>query len=299
MPEPMTDAKPMYLHAGAHRTGTSSFQMMLSANRAALEAAGFDVTYPERDGIADGTLGLRLPSPRNADQVAHRFAPSVREEIAGKCRPDSAALILSEENILGRMIHFASGRFYPAAEARFETLATGTGAPILRILLVVRDYAELYVSAFRKRAEDNLVDPFLDGRPRMMRMDRGWPELVIAMQSVLRPREIVVVEYRKRGRSIDLMRLLVPDLAAVDLIEPQARVNLSATDAGLEVLQARYAQGESLTREQWQQVIAEHREDTASRGISEFKPRQLAKLRARYAADLDRVQAMKGVTLLR
>jgi len=172
---------------------------MLANNRPVIEAAGFDVTYPGRDNIPDGTLGLRLPSPRNADQVAQRSAPSVGQEIAEKCRADSRALILSEENMLGRMVHFSAGRFYPAVEARFDALALGTAAPVLRALLVVRDYAQLYVSSYRKRAEDNLVDPFNDGRSKMMRMDRGWPEIVAALQARLQPQETVVVEYGHRG----------------------------------------------------------------------------------------------------
>lgn len=67
--------------------------------------------------------------------------------------------------------------------------------PIARVLFIVRDYAELYMSAFRKRAEDNLVGPFLKGRPKMMRMDRGCPELLEAMQTHLGVQDIVVIEY--------------------------------------------------------------------------------------------------------
>ena len=293
----MDKAKPIYLHAGAHRTGTSSFQLMLARNRAAITEAGFGLAYPGRDGIPEGDLGLRLPSPRNADQAVSRFVPSVRVELARHQR--ARGLILSEENLPGRMIHFAAGKFYPAAEARFLTLARAAEAPIARVLLVVRGYADLYVSSFRKRAEDNLVDPFNDGRPKMMRMDRGWPELVALMQKTLQPRAFTVVEYDRRGTSTGLLQHLVPELASLDLTEPQRTLNRSATDAGLLALQEVYAQGRTLERAEWQTIIDRHRDDTEPRGFSAFKPRQLVRLRDRYAADLDRLAEMPGVTLLR
>ena len=133
----------------------------------------------------------------------------------------------------------------------------------------------------------------------MTQMDRGWPELIESIQRILKPQEIVVMEYARRGRSVDLLRLLLPEVSGAPLIEPDRSINLSATDAALEALQAIYAKGEKLERAQWQAVIAAHREDSTPRGFSEFKPRQLSQLRLRYAADLDRLAAMPGIALLR
>ncbi|WP_299558331.1 hypothetical protein [uncultured Sulfitobacter sp.] len=295
----MSEPKPLYLHLGAHRTGTSSFQMMLAENGDLLRGAGFDLAYPGRDDIPGGDLALRLPQPRNKDQWQDRFVPNAAIELRKQASADSTAMILSEENIPGRMIHFGSGRFYPAAEERFKTLAEAAAAPVLRALLVVREYADLYVSAYRKRAEDNHSDPFDDDRRNMMRMDRGWPELVALIQTHLQAQQLIVVEYASRGRSVDLLRHLLPETREMPLIEPAHRMNHSPTDAALEVLQAIYAKGDTLEREAWQQIILEHRDDHASRGISEFTKRQNRILRGRYAEDLDRLAQMPGVVLVR
>lgn len=289
----------MYLHLGAHRTGTSSFQMMLAQNREVLRAAGYDLAYPGRDDIPGGDLALRLPQPRNKDQWQDRFVPNAAIEMRKYAGVDNTALILSEENIPGRMIHFGAGRFYPAAEERFKTLAQAAGAPILRALLVVRDYADLYISAYRKRAEDNHSDPFENDRRNMLRMDRGWPEMVELIQQHLKVRELVVVEYGHRGRSVDLLGHLVPHVRALPIVEPAKRMNPSPTDAALDVLQAIYARGETLEREAWQKIIVAHKDDRASRGISEFTKRQNRILRGRYAEDLDRLAQMPDVELLR
>tara|TARA_R110000787_G_scaffold103812_10_gene210443 strand:- start:1674 stop:2561 length:888 start_codon:yes stop_codon:yes gene_type:complete len=295
----MTQGKPLYLHLGAHRTGTSSFQMMLSQNRALLTSAGFDLAYPGRDDIPQGTLGLRLPAPRAVEQWESKFVPLCERELQRHATDGSHAMILSEENIPGRMIHFAAGQFYPAAQARMQTLAAAAQAPVVRAVLVVRDYRALFVSAWRKRAEDNKASPFKTGRYNMLHMDRGWPELVRLIQEHLKPQELVVIDYPRRGQSVDILGLLVPELAALPLREPDNRVNHSATDAALAELQRRYHQGEKLKRKAWQKIIAEHREDKRQLGLSVFTARQERILKGRYEAHLEEIAAMPAVQLLR
>ncbi len=174
---------PLDVHLGAHRTGTSSFQMMLAENRDLLAQAGFDIAYPGRDDIPQGDLRLKLPDPRNLKQWEAKFLPAAAAELQLHSSDTSHAMILSEENIPGRMIHFPSGQFYPAAEARFQTLAA--------------------------------------------------------------------------------------------------------------------AAGETLEREAWQQIIAEHRDDKESRGVSEFTKRKTRILKGRYQEHLDEIAKMPAVLLLR
>lgn len=295
----MSSGKPLYVHLGAHRTGTSSFQMMLAQNRDVLAQAGYDIAYPGRDDIPQGDLRLKLPDPRNLGQWERKFLPSARAELARFASADSHAMILSEENIPGRMIHFPAGQFYPAAEMRLQTLAAAADAPVLRAVLVVRDYVGLFVSSWRKRAEDRHSDPFAEGRQNMVRMDRGWPDLVRLVFRYLKVQELVVIDYARRGRSVDMAGLLVPELAGVPLVEPARRMNFSATDAALIALQERYQRGETLERAAWQEIIAAHRDDKEPRGVSEFTKRQTRILEGRYAEHLDEIAAMPAVMMLR
>lgn len=295
----MKQGKPLYVHLGAHRTGTSSFQMMLAENRDLLAHAGYDIAYPGRDDIPQGDLRLKLPDPRNLGQWETKFLPSATAELQRFASTDSHAMILSEENIPGRMIHFPAGQFYPAAEVRLQTLAAAAQAPVLRAVLVVREYTGLYVSAYRKRAEDNKSPPFAEGRHNMLHMDRGWPDLVRLIFKHLKVQELVVIDYGKRGRSVDILGMLVPELATVPLREPARRMNHSATDAALVALQERYHSGEKLERDAWQQIIAEHRHDKESRGVSEFTKRQTRILEGRYAEHLEEIAAMPAVLMLR
>ncbi|WP_299686564.1 hypothetical protein [uncultured Tateyamaria sp.] len=287
--------QPLYIHAGAHRTGTSSFQMCLHENRALVQARGYALAYPPRDDIPSGTLALRLPRPRDSKlgRVTIRTTRLLSTHSGG------LPLILSEENVPGRMMHFIKGQFYPAAEKRCAVLREAWPGPIAHVMLVVRPYDQLFVSGFRKRAEDNPVPPFDVLRPNYMRMDRGWPELVGILRDVLRPERLTVVPYAARGTSASLLARLVPVLASETLKEPVRNMNVSATEAALVALQARYAKDEAITRTEWQSVVAAHADDREPRGFASFAAEEVTHWADTYARDLDRIAAMDGITLER
>lgn len=287
----MTDL-PLFVHAGAHRTGSSSFQMCLHKNRAELDEAGLSLAYPGRDGIPSGDLELRLPGTIGMDVKDKMY---VRAQATLERHSGGRPLILSEENILGRMYHFLKGRFYPMLEARCDVLRAAWPGPVAHVLLVVRPYDGLYVSGFRKRAEDNAVRPFDELRHKYMAMDRGWPEIVAVLRDVLRPEQLTVLPYADRGTSVSLLQRLAPDLAGTALIEPERIMNLSATDAALEALQTFYRDGQKLRRPKWKTVMARHAKDTEPRGFAAFTAQEIDLLSARYSEDLDRISKMDGV----
>ncbi len=291
-------SRPVYLHAGAHRTGTSSFQLCLAQNRAALARAGYGVAYPGRDGVPGGRLKLRLPGPRHGAGQMARIEAIARAALAEVAPEPDRALILSEENIPGRMFHFYSGQFFPASAARLRVLAQALGAPPVHLIYVLRPYAALYASAYRKRAEDNAVAPFAEIVPHLLAIDRGWPDLLAEMRDILAPARFSVVAYENRGQSRDLLRLLVPELATVDLTEPDRVVNLSASDAALAILQGKYRAGEKPDRAEWRRIIEAHRNDPHSGEFAPYTEDQRARLDARYARDLDRVAGMAGITVI-
>ncbi len=91
------------LHAGMHKTGTTTIQDVLAANRAQLATAGF--IYPTEDGKA-----------RDHNPLAHRLATctdeelvSIRSELVGQSRPANALssgearLLLSAEEFSTRI----------------------------------------------------------------------------------------------------------------------------------------------------------------------------------------------------
>ena len=295
----MTGNTAVYLHAGAHRTGTSSFQNMLSQNRDLLQDAGYRLAYPGRDGIEGGKLKLKLPNPRHAaGSNSEKFVQGATRQLARQSRGAVAGLILSEENIPGRMFHFYYGQFFPAAETRMKVLKQALPGPLRHLVYVVRPYGALFTSGFRKRAEDNSVDDFANLRTNMMAIDTGWVELIAAFQAHLQPEKITVIDYAARGQSTALLEtLLGQDMP--DLQEPEQRINTSATDRALDVLQDIYRKGETLERGAWQDIIERHADDNDPRRFATFTAAQDTTLKARYEVDLNRIAALADVTLIR
>lgn len=274
--------------------------MCLHENRDAIERAGYDLAYPGRDDIASGHLALSLPSPRHGWASQAKFSARVARKVAFHSPDPDRPLIVSEENIPGKMIHFFSGHFYPAAETRLDALKEGLGgAEVAAAILVLRPYDALYRSAYRKRAEDQRSDPFTAAVPHLMDMDRGWPDLIEITRRALSPRVLHVVEYGARGRSTELLQRLVPGLVDLQLTEPARRVNRSATDAALHALQARYAAGEPVDRSEKTSVIDAHAQSEGHAPMTHFTPEQIATLTERYEADLDLIHHMKNVHLIR
>lgn len=281
------------IHAGAHRTGTSSFQYCLHVNRDRLLDAGVDSGYPGRDGIPTGRLALQLPSPRHGMSRQGRYTERVSRTIAA-CATGRERMLLSEENIPGRMLHFFFGRFFPAAEARLDALAAGLDGPVETLLYVVRDYPAFYKSAWRKRGEDMLQAPFANSVDALLNADRGWPEIVSLMQNVLKPERFIVLDYAARGSSLELLQRLVPDVEGLQ--HPPGRLNVSVTDRGLMALQAEYAKERKLSDAEKAEIAAAHREDTDGYGLTEFPAEAESQLSERYLRDLDQIRAMPGIS---
>lgn len=287
----------VYVHMGAHRTGTSSFQLCLDVNSAALRAAGYGVGFPSRDGVERGNLSLRLPQPRHKDIA--EFVPRIRRQVSRvPMRYPSQPIVISEENIIGGLFHFQQGRFYPAAEKRMQTLNTALETPPERALLVIREYSALYLSCFRQRAVDRKVGPFREAVPHYLAMDRGWPELVTAILDVMRPRHLTVVRYETRGESRRLLNLLVPDLETDNLTEPARSLNVRGTDAAMIALQKRYETGKEMSRWDRRKLIEDMAGDTRDLGFASFTKTETRALHLRYAQDLDRLSNMTGFTLI-
>ena len=288
-------SKAVYIHAGAHRTGTSSLQMCLAQNRAVLEPLGYDLAYPGRDGIPDARLRLKLPRGNVSEDRLPGFADGIRRHL-GRISPDpERALALSEENIPGPMTHFYKGQFFPFAISRFLAIAMALEDRPRHILFVVRSYDELMVSGYRKWAEDNPVPSFAQFIPEFLKIKQGWPWVLRHLRDRLQPEKLTVLPYEARGSSVDLLRHLLPDLGAVDLQEPDRSLNLSATDKALEVLQARYHAGEQLERPEWQAVIAEHADQRDNLGFARFDEGSRTQLRDKYQRDINRIRRMPGI----
>ncbi len=288
-------AKDIYIHAGAHRTGTSSFQLCLDKNRAEIEAAGFDLGYPKRGGIKGGKLRLILEKRAHIKTSRAEWIKVLQSDLARQYPDASRPLILSEENIPGRMYPFYESAFFPNAPERLKVLADMLNHPPTHLLYVLRPYADLYRSAYRLRAAENPMPPFEDCKPALLNMQGGWPDLVQTMRDTLRPQNLTILTYDQRGSNLDLLHRLVPALAETPLTEPSRTLNVSATDAAIEAVQARFAAGEKPGERACAKIVRDYADLREDRGLVQFSEQERADLDGRFAEDLKRIKSMDGL----
>ncbi|MCI2398484.1 hypothetical protein [Aliiroseovarius subalbicans] len=285
----------VHIHAGAHRTGSSAVQMFLDLNATEIRSQGFDLAYAGRDGAEGGALKLWLPAPRHSAKERNWRAMKAQGNLAKHATGDRP-LILSEENIIGRMTPFYAGKFYPHAEGRLSFLRDVLeGRSVGNLLFLLRPYDSLFVSAYRKRAEENKVRDFDEIAPGMAGFQGGWPEIVRLIRDVLTPRRLIVLPYGRPRTEVALAKLFVPELDTSAMRDPAKAVNASLSDAALHALQARWRAGEEAARATVEAARAEFADTKADKPFAAFSVAQAATLRARYDADLDQIRAFSGV----
>ncbi|PIE08963.1 MAG: hypothetical protein CSA73_01065 [Rhodobacterales bacterium] len=274
--------------------------MFLDLNAAALRAQGLDLAYPSRDGAAGGKLKLFLPAPTHTQEAVEWRAGKASYNLSRHVTDPARRLVLSEENLLGGLDPLTNGRFYPFCAMRARFLARVLkGRPVGRVLLVVRPYDRMFVSAFCKLSEGKVMPDFNEKREDMAAFEGdGWPEVALTLIRELAPRKLVILPYQRPRREVDLARALVPGLQTEGLQEPAHPVNASLPDAALIELQKRYAAGETPQRALVEQLRTDYADAAPPHPYAAFTPEQKVALRARYKADLETLRLLMGVQVL-
>ncbi|MHA7874480.1 hypothetical protein [Roseivivax sp.] len=289
----------LYLHLGAHRTGTGSFQEFLASNEDAFADMGINLAVANRDGLSPGSLRLRLPDARHFRRGELEERAVLRDEALSEARVNRRArTLISEENIPGSFNAIFADAPYRAARERMGFLKAALARPVRRVVFVTRSYDSFYPSAYRKRCEFRKIAPFSDYAPRFLAAERGWPELIADIQAALASESLVVLRYEDRPDHAGLLRALMPELSQEGLTPLARRYNVSASDAACHAIQAGFAADPGQTARQVRALIRAHAEDRSAPPIAAFTPEEVGVLRERYSRDLEVVAAMPGVRLV-
>ncbi len=290
----------VYLHLGAHRTGTGSFQEFLASNADNFADFGVNLAVANRDGSSEGSFKLRLPDARHfrKDDLDERreWLNLAFEE----CRINHRArTLVSEENIPGSFNSIFSEHPYGAAFDRMQFFQSGLTGKVRRALFVVRSYDTFLPSAYRKRCEFRKIAPFAEYAADQMKADRGWPELIDDIRNAFAPEELVVLAYEDRWSHIEMLQHLMPETEQVDFAPLTRRFNVSATDAACRAMQAHFASGKKLSPAGLAQMIRNYADDTSGPPIAAFTDKDAEILQSRYADEIARIGKMSGVSLIR
>lgn len=195
------------LHIGAHRSGTTTLQRFLRANRCCLDDHDIGYWGPERtrSGLFSGLFKNPAHVTRDSLRRARRSSGLIQIELERFERSGMKELIVSEENMLGGLLENISRcRLYPNAGDRLARFRRGFSGRRLRIALSIRSYDSYWTSAFGfavMRGYDVPGTPVLD---RMVTQPRRWRTIILALAEVFPEAEIIVWPFEVFGGLPDM-----------------------------------------------------------------------------------------------
>lgn len=174
----------LYLHLGAHRTGSTAFQRILSKNTAALGREGIAVWGPDELRPRDYFF---LSTRDGFKEGAH--AAYAKDLAKVKAR----RLVLSEENIIGTMLHNMRGRaFYPDFLRRMVDYGGMFDTVPKRIGLATREYGSYWASCYTYTLPVHPLPDFEDLKVELLKIDRGWLDMIRELRALFPKTEIMV-----------------------------------------------------------------------------------------------------------
>lgn len=229
----------LILHIGAHRTGSTLIERMLSALAAARPELALRVWKPSYlRAIPDFKTAPGLfasdgrPKSPDANARLLDLQADMDDRLKEAERAGVQTLLISEENICGGMWgNFRKRRFYPGVGPRLRAFATVFGRMPARVALGLREYGAAWNSAYGylNRAENDLP-PRAEVAAIISSRSRGWPALVSAMGDAWPGSDIMLWRQEDLG-AVEVASHLC-DLDPALLTDPGTSVNATGSSGG-------------------------------------------------------------------
>jgi len=183
------------LHIGAHRSGTTTLQKFLRANRSVLDDHNIAYWGPERtrSGLFSGLFKHPARVTRDSLRRARRSTGLIQIELERFERAGMTELIVSEENMLGGLLeNIEKCRLYPNAGDRLSRFRRGFAGRNLRIALSIRSYDSYWASAFGYSVMRGYDVPDARVLDQMVTQPRRWRSVITALSEVFPEAELIV-----------------------------------------------------------------------------------------------------------
>lgn len=138
----------VFLHIGAHRTGSTSLQTYMRQNKNALNAQGVGFWGPMR--LRKGLIYDVMPNALTplTERRYQRACMRIQMQLDSSRSRGIDRLLVSEENMIGTMRHnFKTSRLYPSAGQRVARFARAFGPNVGGIVLSIRALDSYWTSA--------------------------------------------------------------------------------------------------------------------------------------------------------
>ncbi|CUH76532.1 hypothetical protein SAMN04488093_102634 [Tropicibacter naphthalenivorans] len=182
------------LHVGAHRTGSTSFQHYMRANRATLDGAGIGFWGPwrTRKGVLDG-----LTDTPATPAEARRRAGRVQMNLRSAEKRGLGALVVSDENLIGtprRCVR--AGALYPEIGLRMARVAAGF-APVTRVNLQIRSLDMWWASALAFLVPRGMPLPTEAKLEALANASRSWRHVITDLACACPGADITVTVFER------------------------------------------------------------------------------------------------------
>ncbi|WP_179381200.1 hypothetical protein [Jannaschia marina] len=268
----LTSLPPVTLHLGAHRTGATSLQHLLTRNLGWLASRGIAYWGPRRtrDGVMSGVIGDPGRVETGRDIRAHRAAGRIAMLRSEMQAEGTARLLISDQALLGSLReNLLLGRLYPTARARLARLAAAMPG-IDHVALAIRSPDAWWTSVFADLMTRGFAPPDRATIEAVLGARRGWRDVIEDVAEALPGARLTVWMHEDRAAHPERALMELTDLLPEHRGAP--RLRRAPTCAAL---QDRLRQEGCMT--QLPEVGGLY---------APFTPDERAHLRSRYDADL-------------
>lgn len=190
------------LHVGVHRTGSTSFQNYMRANRARLDgqAYGFWGPWRTRNGMLADVL-TQPKDPISADRAMGR----VRLNLDKSRKHGMRSLLVSDENMIGaprRMLR--AGALYPDIGERMARLSQAFDRPT-KIVMQIRSLENWWASMCAHLVGRGEALPDAAHITRLAQGTRSWRHVITDLACACPDSDIVVTPFERFAGRPDLM----------------------------------------------------------------------------------------------
>ena len=286
------------IHLGAHKTATTHLQETLTALRPALAARGLD--YVPNPLLRERKFARLLWRRDRLARMPILGPARMREKIEAVVEPlrlGPETVVLSEENILGVPDQILRVPFYPQAALSVARLATLAARAEVVFFLSIRGYDRLLPSAY---AEALKFRPPREGGFKaadLLAQPPSWYDLVQQIHTAAPGIPLRIwrqEDYRANAQAI-MAQVCGLDLGPLpDISDPSWTRSPTA-----EGIRAAEALDPGLGMEARRKKVLKLYEAAEGDAYRPFTEAERTALKARYAADLDRIEQDFPGTILR
>jgi len=202
----------IFLHVGAHRTATTSFQHYLHANTRPIKALGVSVWGPRqvRNGLFSGIFPKYRAAPNPAS--VKRACGRVSLQLAKISDAGTSKLLVSEENMIGsarQCVHNAM--LYPAIGERMARFDEVFGHRVKRVMLTMRSPDMWWSSAIGYTVSRGHTVPDDAAIGSIAASPRSWRDVITDLACALPDTKIQVSTFEEYAARPDALFARITD----------------------------------------------------------------------------------------